>query len=380
MSAWTETERRGTGAQERWDRLFMRMALAEAAKGLGRTSPNPAVGAVLARGGEIISMGYHRRAGGRHAERAVLEPLEGIDLKGTTLYVNLEPCCHYGATPPCTELILSRGVGRVVASIADPNPIVSGKGFRALADAGVRVESGLMGHEASRLNEAYLTKVNLGRPFVAVKMAVTVDGRIADRDGSSKWITGRKARRYVHHLRSRYDAVAVGATTAQADDPRLNVRLVRGRDPVRMVLDPSLDSVRRGARLTESDGGRTVYVCSPRRPESKAALAGSLGADVWEVPESGAGLDLAVTLKRAASEGLSSILVEGGAETVTSLVGAGLVDKLYLFTAPKLMGGGLSWLGDTGLGGLGDGAELSDTVVKRIGDDVLYSGYFSWKK
>jgi diaminohydroxyphosphoribosylaminopyrimidine deaminase/5-amino-6-(5-phosphoribosylamino)uracil reductase len=380
MSSKVEAAAREKGARDRWDRLFMRIALGQAAKGLGHTSPNPAVGAVLARGPEILSVGHHRKAGGRHAERAVLESLEGMNLSGATLYVTLEPCCHYGATPPCTELILDRGVGRVVASIADPNPVVSGKGFKMLADAGVRVESGLMEEEAKRLNEAYLTKVNHGRPFVAVKLAVTIDGRIADREGSSKWITGRKARRYVHFLRSRYDAVMVGSGTALADDPRLNVRSVRGRDPVRMILDPELASVRRGARLTESDGGRTVYVCSPGRPESKAKLAASLGADVWEIPESDGRLDLAAFLGRAVKEGLCSVLVEGGAETVTSLVGAGLVDKLYLITAPKLMGGGLSWLGDTGLGGLADAPALRETKVKRIGDDVLYCGYFDWKR
>lgn len=370
---------RGKCSQDRWDRLFMRLALAEAAKGVGRTSPNPAVGAVLARGTEIVATGHHRRAGGRHAERAVLEPLNRMDLGGTTLYVNLEPCCHYGATPPCTELILERGVRRVVASMSDPNPLVAGKGFGTLGEAGVTVESGLMETEARRLNEAYLTKISLGRPLVAVKMATTLDGRIADPDGASKWITGRKARAFVHHLRSMYDAVVIGAGTAVKDDPRLNVRLVRGRDPVRMCLDPQLDSVRRGARLVDSDGGRTVYVCSPGRPRSKAELAISLGADVWEIPESGDGLDLEAFLTRAASEGLLSLLVEGGAATVTSLVRSRLVDKLYLFTAPKLMGGGLSWLGDAGLGGLAEAPALTDVKVKSIGDDILYCGYLGWK-
>jgi diaminohydroxyphosphoribosylaminopyrimidine deaminase/5-amino-6-(5-phosphoribosylamino)uracil reductase len=362
------------------DRLCMRIALAEAAKGLGLTSPNPAVGAVLALRGRILGIGHHRRAGGWHAERTVLEPLRGVDLSRATLYTNLEPCCHYGATPPCTELILERGVGRVVSSIRDPNPVVSGGGFAALERGGVRVAAGLMEREALRLNEAYLTRISLGRPFVAAKMAVTMDGRIADASGRSQWITGVKARKLVHYLRSRFDGVVVGSRTALVDDPSLNVRMVRGRDPVRIVLDPNLESLRRGAKLVESDGGRAVYVCSSERPDSKAALAASLGVDLWEVPHVAEGLDLGLFLQRAAREGLSSLLVEGGAHTVTSLTRARLIDKLYLFTAPKLIGGGVTWLGDIGLGGLDEATGLEDLTVKRVGEDVLYSGYLKWRE
>lgn len=362
------------------DRLYMRLALAEAAKGLGLTSPNPAVGAVLVLGDRILGMAYHRRAGAWHAEKNVLEHLRGVDLRGATLYTNLEPCCHYGATPPCTELILERGVGRVLSSIADPNPVVSGKGFATLAKGGTRVDVGLMEREARRLNEAYLTRMTLGRPFVAAKMAITVDGRIADASGRSRWISGIKSRKLVHYLRSRFDAVVIGSRTAMTDDPQLNVRMVRGRDPARIVLDPDLESLRRGSQLVDSDGGRTVYVCSPGRPASKAALAGSLGVDLWEVPDGPEGLDVKLFVQRAAKEGMSSLLVEGGAHTVTSLVKARLVDKLYLFTAPKLIGGGVSWLGDIGLGGLSEAVALHDLVVKRVGDDVLYSGYLNWRE
>lgn len=361
------------------DRLFMRMAIAEAAKGLGLTSPNPAVGAVVASESRVLAKGYHRRAGSSHAERIVLEPLESVNLNGATLYTNLEPCCHYGATPPCTEIILKRGVGRVVASIQDPNPVVAGRGFEELARGGVVVDVGLMEWQARRLNEAYLKRVTLGRPFVAVKIATTIDGRIADRSGGSRWITGIKARKLVHHLRSRYDAVVVGSRTAIVDDPQLNVRLVRGRDPVRIVLDPGLESLRHEARLVGSDGGRTVYACAEDRPAGKAALAGSLGVDLWELPCDSRGLDLTALMKRAAGEGLSSLLVEGGAETITSLMRERYVDKLYLFAAPRLMGGGLSWLGDMGVEGLAGGPTLSDLVVRRIGGDVLYSGYLKWK-
>lgn len=368
----------GDSEYSRRDRLFMRLALAQAAKGLGHTSPNPAVGAVVAAGDRVLAMGHHRKAGGPHAERAVLEPLKGTDLTDATLYVNLEPCCHYGATPPCTELILEGGVGRVVASISDPNPVVSTKGLGALLRGGVRVDVGLMAAEARRLNEAYLTKMALGRPFVVVKLAVTVDGRIADRSGASKWITGLKARKYAHHLRSRCDAVLVGSKTVSLDDPRLNVRLVKGRDPLRIVLDPHLASVRRGLRLLDSDGGRTVFVCATDRPPEKARLADSLGFDLWEAPANAGALDLGVVMRRAADEGLSSVLVEGGAETVSSLMRARMVDKLYLFTAPRLMGGGLSWLGDAGIDGLADGPVLNDMTIKKIGDDILYSAYLSW--
>ncbi len=374
---------KGGGGVERFsrrDRLFMRLALAEAAKGLGLTSPNPAVGAVLADGDRILAKGHHRRAGGAHAERAVLEPMRGADLRDTTLYVNLEPCCHHGATPPCTELILDRGVGRVVASMSDPNPVVSGRGFEALARAGVSVDVGLMEGEARRLNEAYLTRMARGRPLVAVKMAVTMDGRIADRSGGSKWITGVKARSFVHHLRSRYDAVAVGSKTVELDDPSLNVRLVKGRDPVRMVLDPRLESLRAGRRLLGSRGGKVVYICGPDRPEERAALASRLGVELWEAPTGEGGLDLAGFLKTAAGKGLSSILVEGGAETVTALMKAGLVDRIYLFTAPRLMGGGLPWLGDMGLESLADGPTLEEVTVKKIGEDVLYAGYLKWRE
>jgi len=372
-----ESGRSGVGFSA-GDRLFMRIAIGQAARGLGRTSPNPAVGAVVARRREILSMGYHTRAGGPHAERVALEPLKGRDLGDATLYVNLEPCCHYGATPPCTELILERGVGRVVAAIADPNPVVSGKGVEALRRGGVKVELGLMAEEASRLNEAYLTRVTLGRPLVVVKMAVTADGRIADKNGRSKWITEVKSRKYSHYLRSKSDAVLVGARTAAADDPRLDVRLVKGGDPLAIVVDPDLGSLRPGLRLLDRAPGRTVYICSQDRPQRRAEQALRRGVRLWEVPARDGVLDPAVFLRVAAQNGISSVMVEGGAETVTALMRAGLVDKLYLFTAPRLVGAGLSWLGDAGFRGLEDGPALRRVRARKVGRDLLYTAYLDW--
>jgi diaminohydroxyphosphoribosylaminopyrimidine deaminase/5-amino-6-(5-phosphoribosylamino)uracil reductase len=370
---------RDTGRADERDRTLMKLALGQARRAIGSTSPNPVVGAVVARGWDVLAAGHHKRAGGPHAERAALEGLEGIDLSGATLYVNLEPCCHYGATPPCTDVIIERKVGRVVASISDPNPLVSGKGFRTLAESGVSVEVGLLAAEATRLNEAYLTRVARGRPFVAVKVAGTWDGRIADSSGRSKWITGLKARRYAHYLRAHFDAVLVGSRTVLLDDPQLDVRLVKGRSPAKIVLDPGLESLRAGSKLLVPGGGRTVFVCGPGGAGARTELALALGVELWEVPSDGAeGLDLGMFLKRAAGEGFSSILVEGGAATVTSFMKARVVDKICLFAAPKLMGSGLSWMGDAALGGLEKGPSIKEIAVRKIGPDVLMSGYLDW--
>ena len=374
----------GGPVERRWgerDRLFMKLALGQARRGLGWTSPNPAVGAVVARGGEVLAVGHHRQSGGPHAERAALEGLRGVDLSDATLYVNLEPCCHYGATPPCTDLILERGIGSVVSSIQDPNPLVSGKGFRALTEGGARVEVGLMGNEAKRLNEAYLTRMSRGTPLVSVKVAATLDGRIADASGRSKWITGPKARSYGHYLRAVHDAVVVGSRTALLDDPHLGVRLVRGRSPAKLVIDPILESVRAGARILDPEGPRTVYICGPDRPEGQAELARAAGVELWEMPvDSSEGLDLGALLEKAAVEGFSSVLVEGGAATVTSFLKARAVDKIYLFEAPRILGAGSSWIDGVSVWGLEGSPTIRDLTVKKIGSDVLLWGYPDWSK
>jgi len=290
------------------DERYMRLALRLAFKGIGRTSPNPMVGAVLVRGGRIVGTGYHRQAGGDHAELAVLKQA-GIRARGATLYLNLEPCDHQGKTPPCTHSLIQSGVKKVVAGMLDPNPLVSGRGFRRLRRARIQVHSDVLKRECRRLNEAFIKFITHQVPFVILKLAASLDGSIATSTGDSRWITDVAARRYVHQLRNQVDAVLVGIGTVVADDPRLTCRLAGGRDPWRVILDGHLRIPLAASLFHQRGSGRTIVVTGTRVPPRKVKAIERLGAHVWRFPFRGRWILFNALLKRLAKMGLVSIMI-----------------------------------------------------------------------
>ena len=247
----------------RADEFFMKLALHEAAKGIGYTSPNPLVGAVAVKGEQVLAKAHHKLFGGTHAEVSVLSKLKAHEAKGATIYVNLEPCCHYGKTSPCTEALIAAGVGRVVVGHEDPNPLVSGKGIAQLRAAGIPVVVGVLEPEGRRLNAPFLTYITQGRPWILLKVAQSLDGRIALANGQSRWITSEAARVEVHRLRAQLDAVIVGSQTVIDDNPELTVRHIEGRNPLRIVMDSMLRISPDARVLHQADNGRTWVLASP---------------------------------------------------------------------------------------------------------------------
>lgn len=351
--------------------LFMRVALREAAKGLGRTSPNPAVGAVLVKNGRVIARGHHARAGGPHAEVVAIRAAGGR-ARGADLYTTLEPCDHYGKTPPCSRAILEAGVRRVFVGSSDPNPLVNGKGVARLRAAGVDVAAGVLGDACDALNAHWFRFMRDRRPYVTLKAAVTLDGRIATRTGDARWVTGEEARRWVHRLRDRVDAVLVGAGTARADDPRLTARLPggRGRDPVRVVLDTEL-ALPAGLKLfhARSEAPTLLAHATPRTRRLGP------GVELLRCRRGEGGVDLRDLLAKLAARGVTHLLVEGGARVHAGFLEQGLVDRVAVLVAPKLAGSdGVPLFAGRGPARMADALRLEEVQVERLGDDVLVQG------
>jgi diaminohydroxyphosphoribosylaminopyrimidine deaminase/5-amino-6-(5-phosphoribosylamino)uracil reductase len=354
---------------------MMRRALALARRGLGRTSPNPAVGCVIVRNGEIVGEGWHRKAGTPHAEIHALRQA-GDRTFGADVYVTLEPCSHHGRTPPCAEALIAAGVARVFAGMSDPNPLVAGRGVAMLRNAGIAVECGILEDQCRLLNEAFVKHVTTGLPFVILKSAMTLDGKTATASGDSKWITCEESRRYVHTLRSKVDAIMVGVGTVLADDPQLTCRMVRGKDPVRVVVDSRLRTPS-GAALFQLDSpADTILATVERDPEKNAAIQ-RLGATTLLCRESGGRVDLEDLLHRLGARGIQSILLEGGRELVGTAVRKGLVDKFLFFYAPKIIAGedGYGLCAGRGIERMGDALTLRNTSVRRFAEDFLVIGY-----
>lgn len=354
---------------------FMEAALAEAAKGLGRTHPNPVVGVVIVKNGRILGRGFHKKAGTAHAEVIALEAA-GPKARGADLYTTLEPCNHFGRTPPCSEAILQAGIKRVVCASADPNPVVNGKGIARLRRAGVEVVTGVLREQADRLNRPFFKHVRTGMPWVTLKAAVTLDGKLATARGDSKWVTSEVSREHVHRLRDRVDAILIGANTARLDDPKLTTRLPNGegRDPIRVVVDTRLALPPRLRLFTQRSPAKTIVATVASADGRKARALARAGVEVWQVGGKGQ-VDLAQLLRRLGQEGLTHVLVEGGAALFGSLVRAGLADELVLFVAPKLLGGdGLSWLGPLGIGRMGDAVRLQEVSHEQSGEDLVVRG------
>lgn len=349
----------------------MAHALALAARGLGRTWPNPAVGCVIIRQGRILGRGWTQPGGRPHAERRALD--QAGDAKGATAYVTLEPCAHHGHTPPCAEALIAARVTRVVTALTDPDPRVSGKGHAMLRAAGIEVREDVLAQEARRLNAGFLKRVTIGLPFVTLKLATTLDGRIATASGESRWITGPQARRYVHALRLTHDAVMVGSGTARADDPDLTARDIGAtHQPLRILLDRTL-SHRPDSRLGATARQNPVWIL--HAPDAAAAAQqawAATGARLLPCPTSNGHLDLTAALRLLAAEGVTRILSEGGGTLAAALTAAGLVDDLIHMTAGKLIGAdGIAALGPLALPGLTNAPTFRLIGHETLGPDTL---------
>lgn len=356
------------------DERYVRLALRLARKGAGRTSPNPLVGAVLVRGKKIIASGYHRRAGEDHAEIVALKRAKE-KARGATLYINLEPCSHHGRTPPCTTSLVSAGIKKVVVGMMDPNPLVSGKGIRRLRRAGIKVDVGLLKSECERLNEAFGKYITRRTPFVILKLAASLDGKIATSTGDSRWITGPASRHFVHQLRNQVDAVVVGIGTVLADNPRLTCRLRGGRDPLRIVMDSHLRIPLKARLLRQREPEKTIIATGSRASRQKIKAIQSRGAQVWSFPLRRGAIPFAAILKKLGKTGLLSVMIEGGATTAGRALGEKVVDKVFFFYAPKIIGvEGKSMVGNLGTQRVGR-AKIKDLEVRKFGTDFLTSGY-----
>ncbi|MBI5101295.1 MAG: bifunctional diaminohydroxyphosphoribosylaminopyrimidine deaminase/5-amino-6-(5-phosphoribosylamino)uracil reductase RibD [Nitrospirae bacterium] len=355
------------------DGQYIKKAISLAKKGQGRTSPNPMVGALLVKKGRIISEGYHKKAGTPHAEAIAIDKA-GPAAEGSTLYVSLEPCCHKDKrTPPCTEKIISAGIKKVVISMEDPNPKVSGKGIEVLRRAGIEVSAGLLEEKAVELNEYYIKHIRTGLPFVVLKAAITLDGRIATPDGESKWITGEKARRAVHGLRGNVDAIMTAIGTVRADDPRLTCRIKGRPSPVRVILDPRLEINPDANVLTCPP--RTLIVTAKAGKTEKKKLLRQRGMEFIE--HEGKRADLPALMKTLGSMGIISVLVEGGSSLNASCLESGIVDKVMFFTAPKIIGGrdAIPVVGGDVSRSLSGAHRIVKTRMRRFGEDFLIEGY-----
>lgn len=354
------------------DERWMRHALALAARGRGAVEPNPMVGAVvLDAAGRPVGEGWHERFGGPHAEVNAFAAA-GDAARGGTLYVTLEPCCHFGKTPPCTDAVLRSGVRRVVAAMADPFPKVAGGGLTILRGAGLDVAVGVCEAEARRLNTPYLKLVHTGPPWVIAKWAMTLDGKIATRTGDSKWISGDESRRRVHELRGRVDAVIVGRGTVVADDPQLTARPPGPRTPTRVVVTASGELPER-CQLRATAREVPVLVATAAECVGKLAGWAADGAEVVGVAAGDGGLSVDALLAELGRRRMTNVLVEGGAGLLGAFLDAGAVDEAWAFVAPKVVGGRAapSPVGGAGVGRIADALRAADVTVERIGDDVL---------
>ncbi len=365
------SEKSHKSERETGDAHFMRRALELAERGRGRTSPNPMVGCVVVRDSQIIGQGFHEKAGLPHAEVNAVNDAGG-DVAGATLYVTLEPCCHEGRTPPCTDFLIKHRPARVVVATPDPNPKVSGEGIFQLRNAGIVVDVGVLESDARTLNEAFAKYITQRMPFVIAKCGMTLDGKIATRTGDSRWVTSEESRRMVHQLRNEVDAILVGSRTVMIDDPSLTTRLgnEKTKDPVRVIVDADeyLDGERKVFRH-ESDAPTWVAV-----PDSRDFA----GADeVLKIPNGKGGLDLRLLMHELAAREIVTVLIEGGGTTHASAFDAGIVDKVLFFVAPKIVGGrdAITAVEGEGLAKMDDALMLDRMTARPVGPDLLIEAY-----
>lgn len=355
---------------------YMARALELGRRAEGRTRPNPAVGSVVVRDGVIVGEGYHPQAGHPHAEIFALRQA-GEKARGADLYVTLEPCSHQGRTGPCVEAVIAAGIVKVFVGTRDPNPLVAGRGISGLQAAGIPVQVGILESECRRLIAPFAKHVTTALPFVILKSAMTLDGKTATSSGDSRWISGPDSREHVHRLRDRIDAVMVGIGTVLDDNPRLTTRLSEGgRDPLRIVVDSRLRIPEDAAVLSVPSEAATILVTTRAAPAEKVARLLERGVEVLQVAERAGRIDPADLMTKLGARGIQSVLLEGGSELSSSLLQAGLIDRVMIFVAPVLIGGndGKGLFAGRGAARIADALRLSDICVSRFGDDILIEG------
>lgn len=353
------------------DDTYMQAALELAEKGCGWTAPNPMVGAVIVKDGEIIGTGWHEKCGEFHAERNALANCK-TSPKGATMYVTLEPCCHEGRQPPCTDAILAAGISRVVVGCSDPNPRVGGKGIEILQKNGIEVTENVLRKDCEKLNQVFFHYIRTGRPFVVMKYAMTMDGKIAARTGEAKWITAEAARDHVQKLRHRYTGIMVGIGTVLADDPLLTCRLAEGKNPVRIICDTHLQTPLTARVVTTTEQAQTIIAtgCADR---NKYLPYEEAGCQVMYIPEKDGHIDLTVLMEKLGKAGIDSILLEGGGTLNWAALNSGIVQKTQVYIAPKLFGGAEA---KTPVAGIGvdfpkEAFRLTNSKISQIGEDFL---------
>ncbi|MCE9655138.1 bifunctional diaminohydroxyphosphoribosylaminopyrimidine deaminase/5-amino-6-(5-phosphoribosylamino)uracil reductase RibD [Clostridium celatum] len=367
------------------DKFYMNIALQLAKKGKGKVNPNPLVGAIIVRDGVILGRGYHKEYGKAHAEvNAFLDAKE--DITGATMYVILEPCSHYGKTPPCVERIIENKISRVVIGMIDPNPLVAGKGIEKLKKSGITVTVGVLEEECRKLNEVFIKYITKNEPFVVLKTAMSLDGKIATSRGESKWITGEKARNEVHNLRNELEAIMVGVDTVIIDNPELTCRLENGRNPIRIIVDSTLKIPLNSKVLKNQDEAKTIVATKKEAIEEKVKKLEALGVTVLKISDDkeyennnirNKKVNLNNLMKELGKLNIDGVLLEGGATLNYSALQEGIVDKIQVYIAPKIIGGLNSKgpVGGTGIDFLKDAFKINDLTSKFIGEDILIEGY-----
>jgi diaminohydroxyphosphoribosylaminopyrimidine deaminase/5-amino-6-(5-phosphoribosylamino)uracil reductase len=353
------------------DENYMKLALQLARNGRGCVSPNPMVGAVIVKNGRIIGKGYHKCFGGNHAEINAMQNA-GIDVKGSTLYVTLEPCCHEGKTPPCVNRIIEQKIARVVIGTVDSNPIVSCQGIDFLRNSGVEVVTGVLEKECRKLNEIFFHYMETGMPFITVKYAQTLDGRIATATGNSQWISSPASLKFAHQLRAEHDAILVGRKTVDKDNPELTVRLVRGRNPLRVIVDSGLNISQNAKVLQNTSAAPTLIATLKTASNPRFKRLATLGAEIITVKADESGkVELKSLFKILAERKISSLLIEGGAQIITSVLKNNLANRMVTVIAPKIIGSGIEAVGDLYIRNLESVKKLSFQKIMKRGDDII---------
>ena len=348
--------------------MELTIKLAEKAKGL--TSPNPMVGCIVVKRGRIVGKGFHRKAGTEHAEVLALNEA-GKKAVNSTLYVNVEPCSHWGRTPPCTEKIVESGVREVIVAMKDPNHLVDG--FKELKFRGLKTKIGILEKEAKRLNEVYLTYTKTKRPFVILKIAMSADGKIATSTGDSKYITSKEARTYVHQLRSEVDAVMVGLNTVLRDNPVLAPKLFKGKDPMKIVVDSHL-KIPKNCNLMK-DSAKLIIATTSKASKNDVKKLQQKGVNLIITKSNKGMVDLKDLMKQLGKHEIASVMIEGGSQLNSSAIKHGVVDKVLIFTAPKIIGNGIGAIGNLGIKKITKAIDLKNPVCRRIGMDMMIEGY-----
>lgn len=359
----------------------MALAIELAKGGIGKVNPNPLVGAVIVKGKEIIGKGYHEKYGGSHAEVNAINS-SNDSVEGSTLYVTLEPCCHFGKTPPCVNLIIEKGIKKVVIGHLDPNPAVCGKGVKKLREAGIEVVIGVMEDECKKINNVFIKYIKKEMPYVVLKTAMSLDGKIATYTGESKWITGSESRKKVHELRNEMLSIMVGVNTVILDNPKLTCRIPGGRNPIRIIVDSKLRIPMNSEVVLSANKVKTIVATTKLAEKEKIRTLENLGVEVLTVEDNDKGVDLKKLMIKLASMGIDGVLLEGGSSLNFSALEEKIVDKVIFYIAPKIIGGQQSKtpIGGEGIKLLSDSFKLKNLSVNSVGEDIVAEGIVNYMK